>query len=133
MGAGGRKASSKWDSSGKKLRRCYYPGNSRLVASFWDATLAQSILFFFSPRKYAEKMSFQSDLINDRKWLTASLLLFQMEKRGERNCLLYLVKIHTQPCITDPLLWLLSKISRLAVTLLSSLAKLQPLDISYCH
>lgn len=89
--------------------------------------------FFFPPRKYAEKMSFQSDLINDRKWLTASLLLFQMEKRGERNCLLYLVKIHTQPCITDPLLWLLSKISRLAVTLLSSLAKLQPLDIFYCH
>lgn len=83
----------------------------------------------FFPRKYADKMSFQNDLINDRKWLTASLLLFQMEKRGERNCLLYLVKIHMQPCITDPLLWLVSKISRLAATFLSPVAKPQPLNI----
>lgn len=89
------------------------------------------IKYLFFPRKYADEMSFQSDLINDRKWLTASLLLFQMEKRGERNCLLYLVKIHMQPCITDPLLWLVSKISRLAATFLLSLVKLQPLNIFY--
>lgn len=54
-------------------------------------------------------MSFQGDVINVRKWLTASLLLFQMGKRRERNCLLYLVKIHMQPCITDPLLCLVEQ------------------------
>lgn len=64
-------------------------------------------------------MSFQSVLIKVGKWLTASLLLLQTEKRGERSCLLYLVKIHMQPCITDPLLWLVSKISRLAATFIS--------------
>lgn len=31
----------------------------------------------------------------------SSVSLFWMEKGGERDCLLHLVKIHTQPCITD--------------------------------
>lgn len=133
--AGDRRARWKWSSLEKRLRRCCYPCKPKVgwVTPYVISGCNTCMTCIYFCRKYTGKIMFQSDLINNGKQLTGPVLLFWMEKGGERDCLLHLVKIHMQPCITDPLLWLVSQLCRLAATFLSSVVKLQLLIISFSY